>query len=87
MTRGPNPHLFFAIFSHDPSLCSLRFLYCSDLPKGYLGFSTTLGASDDLVMPKAPSCPLGTDCTDCGLTVSFQQCLLIGGCAACCAAL
>eukprot|EP00903_Cladosiphon_okamuranus_P015736 g14524.t1 len=33
---------------------------------GYLGYSSMLSASDDK-MAGAPSCPMGTDCTDCGL--------------------
>ncbi|CAM9180767.1 unnamed protein product [Scytosiphon promiscuus] len=44
-------------------------LSSSPLQKGYLGSSTTLDATDDLVMSNTPSCPLGTDCTDCGLTM------------------
>eukprot|EP00752_Nemacystus_decipiens_P008401 g7511.t1 len=35
---------------------------------GYLGYSTMMDASDDQ-MAGSPSCPLGTDCTDCGLAV------------------
>ncbi|CAM9186124.1 unnamed protein product [Ectocarpus fasciculatus] len=39
--------------------------------RGYLGSSAipTADSEDDLIMVNAPSCPLGTDCTDCGLEV------------------
>ncbi|CAB1117706.1 unnamed protein product [Ectocarpus sp. CCAP 1310/34] len=37
----------------------------------YLGSSSMLGGdSDDVILADAPSCPLGTDCTDCGLELA-----------------
>ena len=62
------------------NLLSLASLVCMNILSffcrgGYLGYSTMMDASDDR-MAGSPSCPMGTDCTDCGLEVPYLSVFL-----------